>query len=1133
MGVALLNGLGFLVKSINFGLIVRLILAAAANFFISKLIFHQNLITFCSALESWASVFAPNFTAFETGKLRKMFQIFPAIEHPFPYFCHILAFYLPLRMMKPEDPHPTIRETIPRVFEMNTSTPCKTANSKMSFFSNKDSSSFIEYSPIKKSSSASSNHGMSNIPTAAFEDDEVDDSLLLQLRKDEMKQSIVDVSMKSVKNDSSSFVNPPDSPMSIVRTIPKIEDDEDSSFELKSEPKFETSKFSNVDVSMQSYKTDQSKLSYRSKKVRISQSSSGTDHVSDSEEEIRLVKRENMGDVSDDVFEEDEEEDVDISSLEESDDIPEPVVINSDEDEVIIDESEEEEDIEVKNPVEIKIDESNSSFSMGSASNPITVSESEDDGHEPVFIKSVPIADDLQNKSRQELEEMLARMQKQKLSELPDGGEKILARMSKIKYRLDSMVEIENKGVPKPRLNTSIMAPYLEDGRRLYGGAMTAERNQRVQAVTDEALFRIHSAITDAPENQPTETPQGLNVDLMHHQKCGLTWMMFRESVVPRGGILADDMGLGKTLSLISLILAQKNARQNSEEVKKARKEAMLKAFKDDKEVVAAFSTLVVAPASVIFQWEKEIKDRVQPGKLKTYVFHGAKRETDPNILGRYDIVITTYALIASELGEKTINDEAASSDEENEFGRKKPPKAKNKKHISKGNKSVLTKIGWERVILDEAHNIKNHKSLTSKGCCRLPAYTRWALTGTPIHNNLMDFYSLVKFLRVNPFGEEKMWKEFIMSNGRNSTEKLNALVKSLLLRRTKQQTCPVTQKPLVGLKPKTFEVVQVHLQGLEEMCYQQMFEASKQKAKQLIEIHGDIRIRRKNPNDVVKNPFLVGHREVNMSDKFQGMSAILMLLLRLRQACVHMSLTRNAVDLDAFKNDGGDDSMALDELEKTFGNISISDAACLMEENGKKVTVEDIFLPTFMSSKIKVLCEKLDKVLEIGDKCVIVSQWTSMLDIVEMHLKRRNVVYTSITGKVLTKDRQERVDCFNQKKGGAQVMLLSLTAGGVGLNLVGGNHLFLVDLHWNPALEQQACDRIYRVGQEKDVFIHKLVAKNTIEQRVLDLQEEKTKLAKGVLEGAAKIPNKLSINDLKHLFDLNRPTAPRKAPQN
>lgn len=96
------------------------------------------------------------------------------------------------------------------------------------------------------------------------------------------------------------------------------------------------------------------------------------------------------------------------------------------------------------------------------------------------------------------------------------------------------------------------------------------------------------------------------------------------------------------------------------------------------------------------------------------------------------------------------------------------------------------------------------------------------------------------------------------------------------------------------------------------------------------------------------------------------------------------------------------------------------------------------------------------------------------MLNLIEQHVKGEGFNYTSITGQVLVKDRQERVDSFNREKGGAQVMLLSLAAGGVGLNLTGGNHLVMVDLHWNPALEQQACDRIYRMGQKRPVYIHR-----------------------------------------------------------
>uniref|UniRef100_A0A914ZC68 Helicase C-terminal domain-containing protein n=1 Tax=Panagrolaimus superbus TaxID=310955 RepID=A0A914ZC68_9BILA len=204
--------------------------------------------------------------------------------------------------------------------------------------------------------------------------------------------------------------------------------------------------------------------------------------------------------------------------------------------------------------------------------------------------------------------------------------------------------------------------------------------------------------------------------------------------------------------------------------------------------------------------------------------------------------------------------------------------------------------------------------------------------------------------------------------------------------------------------------------------------------------------------------------------------------------------------------------------LLKTFGNISLSAEAIIAKENKE---IDKIFEPNYASGKLKVLLEKVDYVIESGDKCVIVSQWTSMLDIVEHHLKKKKLKLTEINGKIATKDRQERIDSFNQKNGGAQVMLLSLTAGGVGLNLIGGNHLFLLDLHWNPALEQQAFDRIYRVGQTKDVFIHKLICKNTVEQRVLEMQENKIQLAASVLEGAANKTNKLSVNDLKYLFGL------------
>uniref|UniRef100_A0A914QF76 Transcription termination factor 2 n=1 Tax=Panagrolaimus davidi TaxID=227884 RepID=A0A914QF76_9BILA len=641
------------------------------------------------------------------------------------------------------------------------------------------------------------------------------------------------------------------------------------------------------------------------------------------------------------------------------------------------------------------------------------------------------------------------------------------------------------------------------------------------------------------PENVITETPEDLTVDLMLHQKHGLTWMKWRENQkLNRGGILADDMGLGKTLSMISLIVSQKCDRKNSVEAKEKLKTDMEKHFSSEKNIYPGYCTLVVAPASVIYQWEKEIKDRVKTGKLKVYVFHGPQRERNPMRLASNDIVITTYNTISSELGEdKSLQSSGESDiddfivDDDKWYSKKKKG---SKKVISKSNKkSVLSQIGWERIILDEAHNIKNRKSLMSKGCCQLHAFKRWALTGTPIHNELWDFYSLIKFLRIKPFSDQGYWKVHMSDmTGRVARERLNTLVKSILLRRTKQQICSVTKQPLVNLKPRTFELIEIQLEGVEEKCYQQMMEVSKQKVTELINhqsqqqqqqfnIHRHRAITTSTAS--IKNPFISGNKELEVEDNFQMMSCLLVLLLRLRQACVHMALTKQAVDINAFKVDGGEyENVEEDysEFDRTFGDISLTAEAMIAKENKE---IDKIFEPSYTSGKLKVLLQKVDHVIENGDKCVIVSQWTSMLDIVERHLKKKKLRLTEINGKIATKDRQERIDYFNQKNGGAQIMLLSLTAGGVGLNLVGGNHLFLLDLHWNPALEQQAFDRIYRVGQTKDVFIHKLICKNTVEQRVLEMQESKIQLAASVLEGAAKKMNKLTVNDLKYLFGLSK----------
>ncbi len=152
-------------------------------------------------------------------------------------------------------------------------------------------------------------------------------------------------------------------------------------------------------------------------------------------------------------------------------------------------------------------------------------------------------------------------------------------------------------------------------------------------------------------------------------------------------------------------------------------------------------------------------------------------------------------------------------------------------------------------------------------------------------------------------------------------------------------------------------------------------------------------------------------------------------------------------------------------------------------------------------SSKVDALCDALDDAVADGHKALVFSQWTGMLDLVEPHLERHEIRFARIDGS--TRDRAAVVDAF-QDEAGPPVLLISLTAGGTGLNLTAADHVFLLDPWWNPAVEEQAADRAHRIGQDRPVMIYRLVAKDTVEERVLDLQARKREIAESALSGAA-----------------------------
>ncbi|KAI8950340.1 hypothetical protein F4801DRAFT_349260 [Xylaria longipes] len=242
---------------------------------------------------------------------------------------------------------------------------------------------------------------------------------------------------------------------------------------------------------------------------------------------------------------------------------------------------------------------------------------------------------------------------------------------------------------------------------------------------------------------------EGLGVRLLPHQIEGVEWMRNRElgpvkkGKVPKGGLLADDMGLGKTLQSISLILTNAKPADKHPGVEK--------------------TTLVVAPLALIRQWEAELKEKVEDThKLKVLVHHGPQRTKRFEDLRRYDVVITTYQILVSEHNYCNDNVKAGC------FG-----------------------LHWYRVILDEAHTIKNRNAKATKACCELRSVYRWCLSGTPLQNNLDELQSLVKFLRIKPYDDLREWRDHFdlpMKNGKGhiAIRRLHSVLQCFMKRRTK-----------------------------------------------------------------------------------------------------------------------------------------------------------------------------------------------------------------------------------------------------------------------------------------------------------------------------------------------------------
>ena len=468
--------------------------------------------------------------------------------------------------------------------------------------------------------------------------------------------------------------------------------------------------------------------------------------------------------------------------------------------------------------------------------------------------------------------------------------------------------------------------------------------------------------------------PAHLDHILRPYQVHGLHWLNYLHEV-NWGGILADDMGLGKTVQALSF----------------------MQHFKD---VYGQLNGLVVCPTTLIFNWENEIK-KFTPS-LTYYIHHGGDRIRNKQLLNEYDVIITTYGTLRSDI-------------------------------------KLLMEIPFDYVILDESQAIKNPASKVTKAACLLRAKHRLCMSGTPLQNNTFDIFAQMNFLNPGMLGSIEFFRqEFAMPIDKfgesDRKEHLRKLLYPFILRRTKEQVAK-------DLPEKTETILFCEMEEEQRKVY-----------------------------DAYRNDY---RDKILGSIESQGIQrsqlTILQGLMKLRQIC--------------------DSPAILNETEK-YPNHSIK-----LDELAREITEN------------------------IGDhKTLIFSQFLGMLALIKEKLKSLEVKFEYFDGSTSAIDREKAIRNF-QEDDSCRVFLISLKAGGVGLNLTAADYVYIVDPWWNPAVEQQAIDRTHRIGQTKNIFAYRMICKDTIEDKILGLQEKKRMLAKDIIVDDDGFVKSLSREDVEYLF--------------
>ena len=480
----------------------------------------------------------------------------------------------------------------------------------------------------------------------------------------------------------------------------------------------------------------------------------------------------------------------------------------------------------------------------------------------------------------------------------------------------------------------------------------------------------------------PRKIPDTVQASLREYQKEGVNWLCFLRKN-DFGGILADDMGLGKTLQALTFFEIIR--------VSRAMKKCSNRAH------------LVICPTSVVTNWQEEVI-KFTP-KLKYILYHGPKRKKESINFKKIDVVITSYSLLQKEI-------------------------------------DFFLTMDFDVVLLDESQNIKNANSKTARAVCKLNSIQRLSLTGTPMENDITEFWSQFKFLMpsllggfkdfnnlyVKPIQKNIYKKEFDFSLLRKQT-------KPFILRRLKTNVAK-------SLPPKTEQIIYCEMYPAQRKIYNAVLAAEKKSIFKKIEEN--------QKNNQIKISF------------FEA-------LLKLRQICCDPRLIKST------------------------------------EEN-----------PPPPSAKLDLFLNHVEEIVAEGHRILVFSQFVKMLKLMHNPLKKRNIHFLQLDGS--TNNRQAAIDKF-QNDSHHPVFLISLKAGGTGLNLTAADYVIHYDLWWNPAVENQASDRAYRIGQDKHVFVYKLITKDSVEEKILTLQNKKLSATESVIDEFQGFKGMLAIDSIKEIL--------------